>query len=45
MDTNQSVEEVAHAIGYTNRSKFAAAFRQKFGVNPKAFQLHSRCRY
>lgn len=44
-DTNQSVEEVAHAVGYANRSKFAAAFCKKFGVNPKAFKLQSRCRY
>jgi len=44
-DTNQSVEEVAQTIGYANRSKFAVAFRQKFGVNPKSFQLQSRCRY
>ena len=42
MDTEQSIEEVARIIGYANRSKFAAAFRKKFGVNPKSFQLHSR---
>jgi len=42
LDTKQSIEEVAQRIGYANRSKFAAAFRKKFGVNPKSFQLHSR---
>jgi AraC-like DNA-binding protein len=38
LDTNQSVEEVAHAVGYANRSKFASAFRKKFGVNPKSYR-------
>ena len=40
LDTNQSVQEVARAIGYRSRSQFANAFRQKFGVNPKAYQRH-----
>ncbi|MFB6275238.1 MAG: helix-turn-helix transcriptional regulator, partial [Halothece sp.] len=42
LDTNQSVQEVARAIGYRSRSQFANAFRQKFGVNPKAYQRHWR---
>lgn len=29
-----SVTEVAHLVGYSNPSKFAAAFRRQFGVNP-----------
>jgi AraC family transcriptional activator of pyochelin receptor len=33
------VEEVADAVGYANRSRFAAAFRRKFGQNPKAYQM------
>jgi len=45
LDTNQSVQEVARAIGYRSRSQFTNAFRQKFGVNPKAYQRHFRYRH
>ena len=34
-----AVEEVAYRVGYMNRSRFATAFRQQFGLNPKTFQL------
>lgn len=34
-----SVSEVATAVGYTCRSHFATAFRQRVGVNPKSFQM------
>ena len=34
-----AVKEVAYRVGYTNCSRFANAFHQKFGLNPKAFQL------
>ncbi|MEL6401219.1 MAG: AraC family transcriptional regulator [Cyanobacteria bacterium J06626_4] len=34
-----AVKEVAYRVGYTNCSRFATAFYQKFGLNPKAFQL------
>ena len=37
-----AIEAVAHNVGYTSRSNFATAFRQLFGLNPKALQLHSR---
>ena len=37
-----AIEAVAHKVGYTSRSNFATAFRQQFGLNPKALQLHSR---
>mgnify|MGYP002777057526 CR=1 FL=1 len=36
------VEEVAQAVGYANRSRFAAAFRHKFGLSPKEYQLQHR---
>ena len=36
------VEVIAHQVGYTSRSNFASAFRQWFGLNPKALQLHHR---
>lgn len=29
-----NVTEVAQAVGYSNLSHFAAAFRKKLGVNP-----------
>ncbi|MEM1256431.1 MAG: AraC family transcriptional regulator, partial [Cyanobacteria bacterium P01_H01_bin.21] len=35
-----SVSQVAAAVGHSNRSRFATAFRQKIGFKPKAFQLH-----
>ncbi|MEM7794618.1 MAG: AraC family transcriptional regulator [Cyanobacteria bacterium P01_C01_bin.118] len=34
-----SVSQVAAAVGHSNRSRFATAFRQNFGFKPKAFQL------
>jgi AraC family transcriptional regulator, transcriptional activator of the genes for pyochelin and ferripyochelin receptors len=33
------VTEVADAIGFDSRSYFAAAFRKKFGVGPKTYQM------
>ncbi|MGD1904053.1 MAG: helix-turn-helix transcriptional regulator [Geitlerinemataceae cyanobacterium] len=36
-----SVVQVAKAVGYTCRSKFATAFRKKYGINPKAFQMRA----
>lgn len=36
-ERRMNVEEVARTIGYANRSSFAAAFRKKFGVNPKSY--------
>lgn len=33
-----TVQQVAHAVGYTHSGYFAKAFKQKFGVNPKAYQ-------
>ena len=41
MTSALSVEEVAATVGYTNRSKFAAVFRQLIGINPKAFQMQA----
>ncbi|MEM7794661.1 MAG: AraC family transcriptional regulator [Cyanobacteria bacterium P01_C01_bin.118] len=36
-----SVTQIASAVGYTSRSRFATAFRKKTGINPKAFQLQA----
>ncbi|NET52928.1 MAG: helix-turn-helix transcriptional regulator [Merismopedia sp. SIO2A8] len=42
IDSILSVEEIAYRVGYTSRSRFAKAFRQLFGLNPKTLQLYSR---
>ena len=39
MTSALSVTEVAAAVGYTSRSRFATAFCQRIGLNPKAFQM------
>jgi AraC-like DNA-binding protein len=33
------IAEIAALIGFASRSHFAAAFRKKFGLSPKAYQL------
>ena len=42
MNSDLSVETIAKSIGYCDRSRFAAAFRKQFGINPKAYQLQYR---
>lgn len=39
-----TITGVAHAIGFASRSYFAAAFRDKFGVNPGQYLAQSRNR-
>ena len=41
MTSELSITQVAAAVGYTSRSRFATAFRQRSGINPKAFQLQA----
>ncbi len=36
LESKSSVLSVACAVGYSNSSHFAAAFKQKFGISPKA---------
>ena len=36
-----SIDEVAATVGYKSRSRFATAFRQHCGINPKAFQMQA----
>ncbi|MBW4514821.1 MAG: AraC family transcriptional regulator [Timaviella obliquedivisa GSE-PSE-MK23-08B] len=36
---NLSITQIAHAVGFANRGYFAAAFRKRFGINPKAYSL------
>ncbi|MEH1846530.1 MAG: AraC family transcriptional regulator [Nostoc sp.] len=33
------IEQIAQIVGYANRSRFAAAFKKKYGINPKAYQM------
>lgn len=42
MEQRMNVGEVAQAIGYANQSRFAAAFRKQFGVNPKSYLLNRK---
>ncbi|MGH6978757.1 MAG: helix-turn-helix domain-containing protein [Brevundimonas sp.] len=37
----QSVEQIAHAVGYGSRSSFMRAFRQATGVNPSEYRASS----
>ncbi|PZV20754.1 MAG: AraC family transcriptional regulator [Leptolyngbya sp.] len=32
-----NVKEVAQTVGYANQSRFAAAFRKQYGINPKTY--------
>ena len=41
MTSDLSITQVATAVGYTSRSRFATAFRKKNGMNPKLFQLQA----
>lgn len=36
-DGRLNVSEVAQKVGFTNRGHFAAAFRKRFGANPKTY--------
>jgi AraC family transcriptional regulator, transcriptional activator of the genes for pyochelin and ferripyochelin receptors len=41
---NLTITGVARAVGYANRSHFAAAFKRKFGVNPSIYSHPHQCR-
>jgi AraC-like DNA-binding protein len=41
MTSELSVSDVANGVGYSSRSRFATAFRQQFGINPKMFQMQA----
>ncbi|MEO1348177.1 MAG: helix-turn-helix transcriptional regulator [Cyanobacteria bacterium J06635_15] len=40
-----AIKEVAYRVGYSSCSRFATAFYQKFGLNPKVFQLQINNRW
>lgn len=41
-ESSQSVAEIAAAVGYTNQSKFTAAFRSRFLTTPTAYRKQRR---
>ncbi|MBW4644150.1 MAG: AraC family transcriptional regulator [Goleter apudmare HA4340-LM2] len=41
LEGQTSIKDVARAVGYANQGCFAAAFRKRFGVNPKHYRLKS----
>lgn len=40
--SDMNASEVAATIGFKNRSYFSKAFREKFGINPKDYQMQCR---
>jgi AraC family transcriptional regulator, transcriptional activator of the genes for pyochelin and ferripyochelin receptors len=42
-DRSLRIEEVSRQVGFANRGYFAAAFRKKFGANPKDYRKQQRC--
>ncbi|NJO76953.1 MAG: helix-turn-helix transcriptional regulator, partial [Leptolyngbyaceae cyanobacterium RM1_406_9] len=40
LEGQMNVQQVARALGYTHSGYFAKAFKQKFGVSPKTYQLN-----
>ena len=40
--SQMSVAQIANRVGYSNPEAFSTAFRRKFGVSPKAYQLGRR---
>jgi AraC family transcriptional regulator, transcriptional activator of the genes for pyochelin and ferripyochelin receptors len=39
LENKMNVTQVASTVGYSNSSQFAAAFKRKFGITPKACQM------
>ncbi len=42
MDSEIPVDQVAKVVGYSDRSRFAVAFRKQYGINPKSYQMQYR---
>jgi AraC-like DNA-binding protein len=41
-DSDLSIAAIAAMVGYRNPEAFSTAFRRKFAVSPKAYQLSQR---
>jgi AraC family transcriptional regulator, transcriptional activator of the genes for pyochelin and ferripyochelin receptors len=39
---DRGIQNIAQTVGFANRGYFAAAFRKKFGISPKAYQLQQK---
>ncbi|MGI2907203.1 helix-turn-helix transcriptional regulator [Tolypothrix sp. VBCCA 56010] len=42
LEQNLTVEGVAAMVGYASRTAFHAAFRKKFGISPKEYQMKNK---
>ena len=42
LEPNMTVASIARAVGYHSRTSFATAFKRKYGVSPKAYQISAR---
>jgi AraC-like DNA-binding protein len=42
LEKKMNVMEIALSVGYSNSSQFAAAFKRKFGITPKACQIGNK---
>ena len=41
-ETDASIAEIAHRVGYENPNKFSSAFRQVFGMTPTEYRNENR---
>jgi AraC-like DNA-binding protein len=41
-EQRMNIKEVAQAVGYASQSRFAEAFRKRFGMNPKSYLLSKK---
>ena len=41
LESNLNVSQVAILVGYSKASNFAAAFKRKYGVNPKNYKAEA----
>ena len=38
MNTELSISEIVHSIGFTSRSNFSKIFKEKYGISPSVFK-------
>ncbi len=42
VNSDLNIQMISQQVGFSNRSYFAQAFRQKFGLNPKQYRQSLR---
>ena len=42
VQTDQTVAEIMHLLGYSNRTYFYRIFQEKYGVTPREYRLQNR---